>query len=231
MRVARFLIETLVVCAIGFCGIGAAAAQQATPPAGYNIREDNTQKSPDGTVTIEQYLNKETDDWKWLFFARTKDTFALLDPEPAGYGADFRFTTDLKWIVRMQKEGSGEQTLYLYRLGPQGYVAATRKPLADLAWAFMKTRPDWRKIKKEPEYHIYAGLLKGIAENYRNLGVQWPENRYIVIGLSADADVKGRRPSQTGVVNGWRCRYDLQTGKFDVPAIFERDNAKALVPQ
>jgi hypothetical protein len=27
---------------------------------------------------------------------------------------------------------------------------------------------------------------------------------------------------QTGVVNGWRCRYDLQTGKFDVPPLFER---------
>lgn len=131
----------------------------------------------------------------------------------------------------MQKEGSGEQTLYLYRLGAQGYGAATKKPLADLAWAYMKSRPDWRKIKKEPEYHIYAGLLKGMADNYRNLGVKWPENRYIVIGLSADADVKGRKHEQTGVVNGWQCRYDLQTGQFDVPDIFARDNANALVPQ
>jgi hypothetical protein len=35
----------------------------------------------------------------------------------------------------------------------------------------------------------------------------------------------------TGVVNGWRCRYDLQTGKFDVPPLFSNDNAKAIVPQ
>ena len=48
-----------------------------------------------------------------------------------------------------------------------------------------------------------------------------------MIGLSGDADVKGRKPSQTGVVNGWRCRYDLQTGKFDVPALFPSQNAKA----
>jgi hypothetical protein len=73
-------------------------------------------------------------------------------------------------------------------------------------------------------------LLKGLADNYSNLGVQWPANRYLVIGLSGDADVKGRKPSQTGVVNAWRSRYDLQTGKFDVPAVFSRDNAKALVP-
>jgi hypothetical protein len=36
---------------------------------------------------------------------------------------------------------------------------------------------------------------------------------------------------QTGVVHGWRCRYDLQTGKFDVPAVFSDDNAKAVVPE
>jgi hypothetical protein len=36
---------------------------------------------------------------------------------------------------------------------------------------------------------------------------------------------------QTGVVNGWRCRYDLQTGKFDVPALFSANNAKAVVPK
>jgi hypothetical protein len=33
------------------------------------------------------------------------------------------------------------------------------------------------------------------------------------------------------VVRGWRCRYDLQTGKFDVPALFSSDNAKAVVPE
>jgi hypothetical protein len=36
---------------------------------------------------------------------------------------------------------------------------------------------------------------------------------------------------QTGVVNGWRCRYDLQTGKFDVPPLFSSSNAKAVMPQ
>jgi hypothetical protein len=233
MKGRTSLIGLLVACAIGVCSVGAAAAQPSGPPAGYEINEEYTQKSPDGSVTIEQYVNKSTDDWKWQFWARVQGKFTQLgpDPEEAGYPADFRFTNDLKWIVRMQKEGSGEQTLYLYRLGPQGYVAATKEPLADLAWAFMKTRPDWRKVKKEPEYHIFAGLRKGIQDNYRELGVQWPANRYLVIGLSGEASVKGRKPSQTGVVNGWWCRYDLETGKFDVPAVFAKDNAKAVVPQ
>ena len=54
-------------------------------------------------------------------------------------------------------------------------------------------------------------------------------NRYLLIGLSGNADIKTREPRQTGVVNGWRCRYGLQTGKFDVPPLFSNDNAKGVV--
>jgi len=201
----------------------------AGPPAGYTIDPEFTAKSPDGAITIEQYENKA--DYKWQFWVRREGTFTLLDPELADYPAGFRFTNDLKWLVRMQKTGSGESTLYLYRLGPQGFVPATRKPLGDLAWAYFKSRPEWRKVKKAPEYHITATLVKGIDDNYRWLGVDWPANRYLLVTLSGDADVKGRKPMQTGVVNGWRCRYDLQTGKFDEPALFSQNNAEAVVPR
>ncbi len=231
MKVGMAVIGALVVFALGLYSIGAAAAQPAGPAAGYNIEEKYTQKSPDGAVTIEHYLNKETDDWKWQFWVRGEGKFTLLDPETSEYPAYFRFTNDLKWIVRVQKTGSGEQTLYLYHLTPQGYVRATRKPLGDLAWAFMKTRPDWRKIVKAPEYHETVNLLKGLDENYRGLGVDWPANRYLLLSLSGEASVKGRKREQTGVVNDWRCRYDLQTGKFDVPPLFSADNAKAVVPE
>jgi hypothetical protein len=221
-------IGLLIACSIGVCS-GTAAAQPAAPPVGYKIDEKFTQKSPDGAITIEQYLNKDTDDYKWQFWVRRQGTFTLLDPDPADYPAGFLFTNDLKWLVRMQKTGSGESMLYLYRLAPHGYVPASKKPLGDLAWAYMKTRPDWRKIAKAPEYHESADLLEGFEENYRDLGVHWPANRYLLITLSGDADIKGRKPMQTSVVHGWRCRYDLQTGKFDVPAVFSGHNAKAVV--
>ena len=223
-------IGVLVACTIGVCA-AAAAAPPAAPPAGYKIEEKYTKKSPDGAVAIEQYLNKGTDDWKWQFWARGQGAFTLLDPEPADYAADFIFTNDLKWIVRVQKIGSGTSTLHLYHLTPQGYSRASRKPLGDLAWDYMKTRPDWRKLVKAPEYHDSAYLLEGLEDNYRGHGVDWPANRYVLIALSADADVKGRKPMQTGVVHDWRCRYDLQTGKFDVPALFSAGNAKAVVPE
>jgi hypothetical protein len=231
MKARTSMIGLLVLCGIGPWSIAMVDAQPAAPPAGYNIDPEFTQKSPDGATTIEQYVNKETDDWKWQFWARREGTFTRLDPEQDDYPAGFRFTNDSKWLVRMQKTGSGEATLYLYRVTPQGFVSATKKPLGDLAWDYLKARPEWRKVKKEPEYHISAGLLKGTEENYRWLNVDWPANRYLIIGLSGDADVNGRKPTQTGVVNGWRCRYDLQTGKFDVPALFSRQNAKAVVPE
>jgi len=218
--------------AIGAWGVGTAAAQPAAPPAGYTIDPQFTQVSTDGAITVEQYLNKDTDDdWKWQFWVRRQTTFTLLDPEPAGYPAAFIFTGDLRWIVRLQKTGSGEQTLYLYRVTPHGTVPASTKPLGDLAWAYFKTRPEWRRIAKPPEYHEAAGLLKGLEDHYRWLGVDWPVNRYLVITLSGDADIKGRKPMQTGVVNGWRCRYDLETGKFEAPAAFSDHNAKAVVPE
>ena len=50
-------IGLFVACSIGVCG-GAAAAQPAAPPAGYEIEEKYTRKSPDGAITIEQYPNK-----------------------------------------------------------------------------------------------------------------------------------------------------------------------------
>jgi hypothetical protein len=231
MKVGASLIGLLVVCGIGVCSIGTAAAQRPGPPAGYEINPEFNKTSSDGAITIEQYVNKDTDDYKWQFWVRRQGTFTLLDPEPADYPAGFLFTNDLKWIVREQKTGSGEATLFLYRFTPHGTVPANKKPLGDLAWAFMKRRPDWRKIKKAPEYHESAYLLEGLAENYRDLGVHWPANRYLLISLSGDADIKGRKPMQTSVVHGWRCRYDLQTGKFDVPAVFSGHNAKAVVAQ
>jgi hypothetical protein len=231
MKVRPSLIGLLVVCGIGLWGLGAAAAEPAAPSAGYKIDPEFTRTSTDGAITIEQYVNKDTDDWKWQFWVRRQNTFTLLDPEPAGYPAGFLFTNDLKWIARFQKTGSGEQSLYLYRVTPQGTAPSSKKPLGDLAWAYLKTRPEWRKIAKAPEYHEAAGLLRGLEDNYRSLGVDWPNNRYLVITLSGDADVRGRKPMQTGVVNGWHCRYDLLTGKFDAPAVFSDNNKKAVVPE
>jgi hypothetical protein len=210
------------------CGVVATSARAAGPSADYKLDPEWTRKSSDGATTIEQYKKTNADgDLFWQFWARHQNTQTLLGPEQESYPAGFRFTADSKWVVRMQKTGAGEGTLYLYRLGPRGFVGATKEPLGDLAWAYLKRRPEWKKVK-EPEYHVSADLLEGADENYHSLGVNWPANRYLLITLSGDADIKDH---QTRTVHGWRCRYDLQTGKFDVPPVLLQHNAKAIVPE
>jgi hypothetical protein len=151
------------------CAVGAVAAQAAGPAADYNIDPEHTSTSPDGATTVEQYARISADgDYTWQFWARHQDKLTLLKPEQPDYAAGFRFTSDSQWLVRMQKTGAGYASLYLYHLGPQGFVAATAKPLSDLAWAYFRRRPDFRKIRK-PDFHIEAGLVKGTDDNYRHV--------------------------------------------------------------
>jgi hypothetical protein len=212
------------------CAAPAMSAQPAGPTAEYKIDEEYTAKSPDGATTVEQYFKTDKDEnYVWQFWARRSDSMTLLGPEQEDYPADFRFTGDSRWLVRMQKTGSGEGSLFLYKLGPQGFVAATKKPLGDLAWAFFYSRPESRKVMK-PDFHIDEGLLKGTENNYQWTGEKWPDSRYLLIGLWGEVEPNGKH-HQLRTVRDWRCRYDLQEGKFDVPPIFAKDNAKALTPE
>jgi hypothetical protein len=211
-----------------FAGLLASAvAQAAGPPDGFKLKDDHTVVAPDKATTIEQYAIENKDgDMVWQFWARRNDSFVMLPPEQTDYAADFRFTTDSAWLVRLQKTGSGEGTMYLYHLTPKGFVTATKKPLGDLAWDHFNSLPVSKTVPK-PDFHIYAGLMKGIDDNYKSLGQGWPDSRYLVIGLSGELEPT-RRHGQLLVIRGWWCRYDLTTGKFDVPDNFAEDNAEAL---
>src|SRR5262245_66126159 len=109
MKVRTSLIGLLVVCGIGVCSIGTAAAQPAGPPAGYKINPEFTKTSPDGAIAIEQYEyeNKDTDDYKLQFWVRREGTFHLLVPEPADYPAGFRFTNHVQWLGGMPETDPG----------------------------------------------------------------------------------------------------------------------------
>jgi hypothetical protein len=209
--------------------VGATTAQAPGPTADYKIDPEYTSTSTDGKTTVEQYAKTDADgNYSWQFWARRPDNLTLLKPEQPDYRAGFRFTNDSQWLVRMQKTGSGESSLYLYHLGPQGFVAATTKPLGDQAWAYFRSRPDFRKIMR-PDFHISADLVKETDDNYRSLGEDWPDNRYLVISLSGDVS-PNRKHGQIRSLRGWRCRYDLQKGSFDVPPDFAENNAKAIAP-
>src|SRR6201995_1420614 len=136
----------------------AAAAPPAGPPAGFTIETDYTVTSPDGAAAVEQYKKPAPDEsYNWQFWVRRADTFSFLAPEQESYPADFRFTNDGRWLVRMQKTGSGELTSYLYRLGPNGFVSATKKPIGAPPGVSFYTRPKSPKTMK-PVFHMGAGL-------------------------------------------------------------------------
>lgn len=197
------------------------------PPPGFTLSDDADLgfTSPDGATKLEQYMKDGGDfDVKWQVWARRGEQMTELKPEQ-GYPAGFRFTNDSQWLVRMQKTGSGEQDLYLYRVEKGAFVNATGKSLSDLAWAYFHSRPDTKKMKLD--YHITANLAKGTEEAYRWLGVNWPDNRYLVISLSGAMDKHPKNVMVKGL-GDWRCRYDLKTGTFDVPAVFAKSNAEAL---
>ena len=195
--------------------------------------KDDTFKSPDKSIVIEQYARNGGDDGFsyqfWIFDKNHKNAFLLNrdeDKDLAHYPAGFRFSPNSKWLVRMQGTGAGFQTLLLYKRDGNRFVAATGKPLGDLAWDYFFTQPASKDMPTEPDElnHKRADLLKGMEENYAWLGVKWPDSRYIVISLGFD--IQGNeRP--TPFIQAWRCVYDTQTGQFSVPASFAEHNAQA----
>ena len=219
-RAARQLAFALTLAA-------SPALAASGPPPGFTLSDDAefAFTSPDKATRIEQYVKDSGDfDIKWQVWARRGDQMTELKPEQL-YPAGFRFTSDSQWLVRMQKTGSGEQDLFLYHLENGAFVSATRTSLSDLAWDYFHSRPDTGNMKLD--YHISANLMKGTEDAYRWLGVDWPNNRYLLISLSGEMDKKPNNVAVKGLAN-WRCRYDLKTGRFDVPAMFAKGNAEAL---
>ena len=220
-RAASWLALALTLAA-------APALAASGPPAGFVLTDnaDLAFTSPDGATRLEQYMKDGGDfDVKWQVWARQGEQMTELKPEQ-GYGAGFRFTSDSQWLVRMQKTGSGEQDLFLYHVENGAFVSATRKSLSDLAWAYFYGRPETKHFAKL-DFHISANLLEGTEDAYRSLGMDWPNNRYLVIGLGGEFDKHPKNTVMKGL-GGWQCRYDLKTGKFDVPAVWAKKNAEAL---
>ena len=225
-----------VLLLLGIASIAPACADG--PGAGFK-RDPNATvfKSPDGKLRVEQYAKKQEDGRRlyqfWTFDSGRRHAF-LLNPgegdDQAGYEAGFRFSPDSKWLVRMQKQGAGYQTLFLYRRNGYQFSSATTKPLGDLAWDYFFTTPASKGMHRDPKDpyaldHAFAGLVQGMEENYAWMGQHWPDSRYVVISLSFDMqgeDVPGPW------IEGWHCVYDLKTGAFSAPPDFAENNAKAI---
>ena len=159
-------IRSLIV-SIGLLLASVAAASAEGPAPEFTLKEQYTAKSPDGATTVEQYFKTDKDgNYIWQFWARRSDSMTLLVPEQEDYPADFRFTRDSRWIVRLQKTGSGEGSMFLYKLGAEGFVAATKKPFSDLAWDYFYKQ---REVQKDQEEAGISHLCRPAEGDRRQL--------------------------------------------------------------
>jgi hypothetical protein len=209
-----------------------APARADDPAAQFKLLEDATITSPDQQLRVEQYAKEQEDQSRlYQFWTFDKDGHGfLLNPgendELAGYAAGFRFSPDSQWLVRMQKLGAGYHTIFLYRRNGNRFSAAATKPLGDLAWNYFFSRPASKPMHRNAKDrdsldHAQANLVRGLEDNFTEMGQHWPDSRYLVISLSFDT--QGEHPRRPWIED-WRCVYDMKTGAFSVPADFADHN-------
>ena len=212
-----------------------APAHAEGPGAGYKLNRESSFISPDRQVRLEQYYKEGEDGASiyhiWTFDRAHRHAF-LVNPgeDDTNYAAGFRFSPDSQWLVRMQKLGSGSQTLLLYHRKGYEFLPATAKPLGDLAWDYFFTRPTSKGMRRDPDNpygldHAFVALIRGMEENYAWMGKHWPDSRYVVISLSFDMQGEDIKAPW---IEDWHCVYDMKTGAFSEPADFDDNNAKAI---
>jgi hypothetical protein len=152
--------ETWIALLLALATVAPASAEG--PRAGFKLNAEATFTSPDQTIRVEQYFRDRDDRLLyqfWTFDADHRHPF-LLNPgegdDVAGYAAGFRFSPDRQWLVRMQKLGSGSQTLFLYRRKGYQFSPATKKSLGDLAWDYFFTTPTSKGMHRDPQEPVWA---------------------------------------------------------------------------
>jgi hypothetical protein len=234
---ASWLQRTGLVVLLGLASVAAASADSPGSELTRLTDKDDTFTSPDGQVIIEQYWKDKDENFRlyqfWAFDAKHEHGVMLNpgeDEDLAGYPAGFRFSPNSQWVVRLQKIGSGTQTLFLYRRNGLQFSEATPKPLAEMAWDYFYSQPVSRKMHRESKDrdsldHAQVNLVKGVDDNYASLGKHWPNSRYIVLSLSFDAQGEDKKLPW---VEDWRVVFDTKTDKFSIPADFVEHNARTV---
>ena len=215
---ASWLQRTGLVVLLGLASVATVSA--ATPGSELTRRTDkeDTFTSPDGQVSIEQYWKNKDENFRvyqfWAFDAKHQHGVLLNrdeDDDLAGYPAGFRFSPNSQWVVRMQKIGSGTQTLFLYRRNGFQFSSATPKPLAEMAWDYFFSQPVSRKMHRKSGDrdqldHNQVNLLQGVDDNYASMGSIGPTAAISCSACRSTRRVKTSRypGSKTGVSSSTR---------------------------
>ncbi len=234
---ANWLPRTGLVVLLGLAAVAPAGAASPGNDLTRLTDPDDTFTSPDGQVRIEQYWKDKDENFRiyqfWAFDAKHQHGVLLNrneDDDLAGYPAGFRFSPNSQWVVRMQKIGSGTQTLFLYRRNGFQFSEATPKQLGEMAWDYFYSQPISRQIHRKSRDrdsvdHPQVHLVKGVDDNYASQGRHWPDSRYLVLSLSFDAQGEDH---PLPWVEDWQCVFDTKTDRFSIPADLAKHNAETI---
>jgi hypothetical protein len=136
------------------------AANAATGPTEYVTKATSGRYS-----IIQRYVEPEStqdnQDGTWdavLRFhdASQSDATLATGPEQYLWPGDYRISPDERWILRLQKTGSGENCALLYRVEANGQVWRLEQHLDELAFAIV-TRGS--HLSRSNYYHVLVDLV------------------------------------------------------------------------
>jgi hypothetical protein len=114
--------------------------------------DDSITLSPKGTFEIVQhYDDKEGWSQKLHFVGGDKPNIVLEGEIP--WPGVYYIAPDDRWILRIQKTGSGDNTSYIYFLEKNGSVWRMEQPLGDMGFDFLRHQP-----KGLPSGMYHAGI-------------------------------------------------------------------------
>lgn len=178
----------------------------------------STFESPDNTFMIVQYADKTEDLWKWesWVFPKSDDPSYKLSRlhDFHGYPGRYDLSPDHQCLVRSQKIGSGEATIYLYkRAGGTKFRSVCNGSFGDLAWDFFTKQPE---ISSDmvPSFHQYVQVK------------EWRTGGIALIELSGMHFLDATR----WVTDDWQCLYDLSTETFQVTPDIRKSNQSKIYP-
>lgn len=208
----RVIVATLTSCVL----LINATAQDTR----YVVKPEYTLRSPNGTFRLEQRAwVSEDNEWHWQTWIcpATKGTAAY--PLRLWHGGElcwagrFQISPDEKFIIHMQKTGSGDNYAEIFAPGRDGRFHSIHKPepspsLSDEAWKH------FTEITGIPNAFYHAGT------DFRG----WePDGESVAISLD------GTDVNERFFIRDWRLHYNLRSRKFFVTTDERTHNRSAII--
>jgi len=99
--------------------------------------DDHVTVSPKGTFKIVQHYDDKNGFSETLHFNSGPDPDVILEGE-ISWAGDYYIAPDDRWILRIQKTGSGDNTSYIYFIEKNGSLWRMEQPLGDMGFDFLR---------------------------------------------------------------------------------------------